>query len=82
MQLVGSLTADPGVVSLILAWSNSFVGIEHEIFSTSILLLSLIQEGLFQLQVKVCASSYKRKYVHKVLVNHLVELAQEKIWYG
>ena len=24
--------------------------------------------------------SYKQKYVHKVLVNHLVKLAQEKVW--
>ena len=24
--------------------------------------------------------SYKRKYVHKVLVNNLVKLAQEKVW--
>ena len=26
--------------------------------------------------------SYKQKYVHKVLVNHLVKLAQEKVWLG
>ena len=26
--------------------------------------------------------SYKRKYVHKLLVNHLVKLAQEKVWLG
>ena len=38
--------------------------IDHEIFSTGILLLQLIQEGL-------------QKYVHKVLVNHLVKLVQE-----
>ena len=26
--------------------------------------------------------SYKGKYVHEVLVNHLVKLAQEKVWLG
>ena len=26
--------------------------------------------------------SYKRKYVHKVLVNCLFKLAQEKVWLG
>ena len=26
--------------------------------------------------------SYKRKYVHEVLVNCLFELAQEKVWLG
>ena len=26
--------------------------------------------------------SYKRKYVHKVLVNRLVKLAQKKVWSG
>ena len=26
--------------------------------------------------------SYKRKYVHKVLVNHLIKLTQEKVWLG
>ena len=26
--------------------------------------------------------SYKRKYVHKVLVNRLVKLVQEKVWLG
>ena len=26
--------------------------------------------------------SYKRKYVHKVLVNRLFKLAQEKVWIG
>ena len=26
--------------------------------------------------------SYKRKYVHEVLANHLIKLAQEKVWLG
>ena len=45
-QSVASLTADPGVASLIPARSHTFVEIDHEIISTVILLLSLIQEGL------------------------------------
>ena len=40
------LTADPGVASLILALSHTFVEIDHEIMPTAILLLSPIQEGL------------------------------------
>ena len=45
-QLVASLTADPGVVSLIPAQYHTFVEIDHEIISMVILLLPLIQEGL------------------------------------
>ena len=45
-QSVMSLTADPGVVSSIPVWSHTFVKIDHEIISTVILLLPLIQEGL------------------------------------
>ena len=43
------LTADQGVASLILAWSHTFMEIDHEIISTVILLPStelIIQEGL------------------------------------
>ena len=60
-QLVGSLTADPGVMSSILAPPLTLpaVVIDPEIISTV---------------------SYKRKYVHKVLVNRLFKLAQEKTW--
>ena len=46
---------DPGPVPYF------FAEIAHEIISTTILLPPLIQEVLFV--------SYKRKYVHKVLVN-------------
>ena len=45
-QSVKSLTADPGVVSSILARSHTFVEIDLEIISTIFLLLQLIQEGL------------------------------------
>ena len=67
-QLVANPTADPGVASLIPAWSHIFMGIYHEIISTVILLLLLIQEGLIVV-------SYKGKHVHKVLANLLFKLA-------
>ena len=46
--------------------SHTFPEIDLEIVSTVILLLPLIQD--------------KRKYMHEVLVNRLVKLAQEKVW--
>ena len=55
------LTADPGVTSSILALSHTFVEIEHEIISTAILLPFADSRRV--------VVSYKRKYVHKVLVN-------------
>ena len=69
-----SLTADPGVSSLIPARSHTFVEIDSEIISTVILLPSAesFKKGCCQLQAKV--------YVHKVLVNCLFKLAQEKVW--
>ena len=68
--LVTCLTADPGVASLISAWSYTLVQIDHEIISTAILLPSADSRRV--------VVSYKQKYVHKVLVNRLVKLAQEK----
>ena len=70
-----SLTADPGVTSLILARSHTFVEIDHEIISMVILLPSAesFKKGCFQLQAKV---------VHDVLVNCLIKLAQEKVGLG
>ena len=67
-QSVASPTADPGVVSLIL--SHTFVNITciHKIISMVILLPVVV--------------SYKPKYVHKVRVNLVVELVQEKLWLG
>ena len=62
------LTADPGVGSLILARSHTFV--EIEIISTAILILSADSRRV--------VISYKQKFVHEVLVNRLVKLAQEK----
>ena len=48
--------------------------IDHEIIFTIILLHSADSR-------RVVVSS-KRKYVHEVLVNCLVKLAQEKVWLG
>ena len=62
------MTADPGIVSLIQAWSHTFVEIDHEIISTAFLLPSAVSRRV--------VDSFKRKYVHKVLVDCLVELAQ------
>ena len=74
MQLVACLTADPGVTSLIPAQSHTFVDINHEIISLVILLPSADSRRV--------VISYKQKYVHKVLVNCLVKLSQEKVWLG
>ena len=68
------LTADPGVASSIPARSHTLVEIDHEIISRIIFLPSA--ESLIDVV------SYKRKYVHGVLVNRLIKLAQEKVWLG
>ena len=57
-QSVVSSTADPGVESLIPAQSHTFVEIYHEIVSTVILFLLLIQEGL----LSVTSESMCMKY--------------------
>ena len=64
------LTADPGVASSILALSHTFMEIDHEIIYMAILLPSANSRRV--------VVSYKPKHVHKVLVNRLVKLAQEK----
>ena len=58
------------VASLIPAWSHTFMEIDHEIISMAILLPSPDSRRV--------VASYKQKYVHVVLVNCLVKLAQEK----
>ena len=57
----GSLTADPGVASLILARSHTLVEADLEIIFTVILLPSpeSLKKGCCQLQAKVCAQSNK-----------------------
>ena len=54
-----SLTADPGVASLIPARSHIFVEIDYEIISTVILLPSAesFKKDCCQTQAKVCARS-------------------------
>ena len=54
-----SLTADPGVSSLILALSHTFVEFDPGIISMVILLPSAesFKKGCCQLQAKVCARS-------------------------
>ena len=47
--------------------------IDHEIISTVILFLQLNHS-------RRDVVSYKRKYVHEVLVNRLFKLAHEKVW--
>ena len=64
------LTADPGVARSIPARSNTFVKIYHELISMVILLPSGDSRGF--------VVSYKRKYVHEVLINCLVKFAKEK----
>ena len=68
-QSVMCLTADPGVASSIRTQSHTFVDFIG-IISTAILLPSAYSRRV--------VVSYKGKNVHKVLVNRLVKLAQEK----
>ena len=66
------LTADPGVASSIPVRSHTFVEIDHEMISTVILPLPLIHS-------RRIVVSYKRKYVHELLVNRLFTPAQKKV---
>ena len=69
--LVASQTADPGIMSSIPACSHTFHGdgLWNNFYCHS-------PPSTDPTRVVV---SYKRKYVHKVLGNRLVKLAQEKI---
>ena len=69
------LIADPGVASSIPVRSHTFVEIDHEMISTVIASLQLI----YSTRVVV---SYKRKYVHELLVNRLFKPTQEKVCIG
>ena len=72
-QLVASPIKDPDFAILILAQSHSFVEINYVFFYG---------------HSPSCANSRKvgvrckGKYVHNVLINRLVKLAQEKVWLG
>ena len=68
------LTADLGVASLISVRSQTLAEIDHEIISMTILLPFADSRRI--------VVSYKRKFVHEVLVNGFVKLAQEKEWLG
>ena len=57
-QSVTCLTVDPGVASLILAPSHIFAEIDHEIISTSILPLLLVQEGLLSITSESMCTKY------------------------
>ena len=46
VQSVVSLIADPGAVSLISAWPDTFMEIDCDLYSVVILLLPVIQQGL------------------------------------
>ena len=65
-----SLIVDPEAMSLMLAWSYAFIEFDHEILSTVIFLLLLIQEGL--------VSVTNKGYVHEVLGNVSVKLDQKR----
>ena len=75
LAIDASLTADPGVASLIPAWSHTFAELDHEINSSSFLSFRLNHS-------RRVVVSYKRKYALEVLVNCLFKLVQEKVWLG
>ena len=66
-------TVIPGVASSIPARSHTFVEIDHEIILRSFSSLPLMHS-------RRVVVSYKRKYVHELLVIRLFKPAQEKVW--
>ena len=68
VQTLTCLTADPGLTSSNPAQPHTFLKIDHEIISTAILLPSTDSRRV--------VVSFKQKYVHEVLVNRIVKLAQ------
>ena len=68
-QWITSPTANQWVASLILAQSHNFMEIDNSHSPPSA-------------DSRRSVVSYKIKYRYKVLVNHLVKLAQEKVWLG
>ena len=73
MQSVTSLTADPGVASSIPP---------SPILSWRLIMKSFYGHSPPSADSRRVVIILKRKYVHKVLVNRLVKLAQEKVWLG
>ena len=72
--LVESLIAYPGGSSLIQAQPHTFVEIDHAIFSTAILLLPQIEDGLLSV---TNASMYTEYWL-----TAKSKLAQQKVWLG
>ena len=70
MHLVASVTADPRVVSLISVQSHTYIEIDNEIISKSILFLPLIQEGLSVATESMCTKDW------------LSSLSRNKVWLG
>ena len=60
-----------GVASLMPTWFHTFVEIDHEIIAT-------VSHSPPSADSRRVVVSYKQKYVHEALVNHLVKLFQEK----
>ena len=50
------------------------------IFSDSLSVLKAMEESTGSKTLRWVVVSYKRKYVHKLLVNRLLKPAQEKVW--
>ena len=57
-QFVPRWIADPGVMSLSLAWPHNFMETDHEILSTVIPFFSLIEEGLLSVISKCMCTEY------------------------
>ena len=57
-QSVVHPTADPGIASSIPARSHTFVEIDNEMISVVILLLPLIQKGLFSVTIVSMCMKY------------------------
>ena len=57
-QSIECLIADPGVMGSIPAQPHTFIEIDHEIFSTVILLLRLIQKGLLSVTIESMCTEY------------------------
>ena len=57
-QLVMSLIADPGSMSLIQVQPHTCLELGHKFFSTAILLLPLIQEGLLSVTRESMCTEY------------------------
>ena len=73
-----SLTADPGVGSSILARSHTFVARSHTFVGIIYVIITTVVLLTSAESFKKVVISYKRKYVHEILVNCLFKLAQEK----